>query len=127
MIQQQWLLGLLAGGTIFLGFPIALIKRVPAKTKALLNAIAFSDTHVVGLPALCLNSVKRRLVVGQLADAGLVEVDCLFRHGLSPTISSLAIAARGKQHTLAYESMQDILATGSMDSAGVSPALQSSA
>ena len=40
MIPQQWLLGFVAGVTIFLGFPIALLKRVPAKTKALLNAIS---------------------------------------------------------------------------------------
>jgi|GEM_PF-199405 len=39
-VPQQWLLGLLAGATIFLGFPIARIRRVSPKIKALLNAIS---------------------------------------------------------------------------------------
>ena len=33
-----WLLGLLAGGTIFLGLPIARLRHVTTKTKAFLNA-----------------------------------------------------------------------------------------
>jgi len=40
MIPTQWLLGLLAGGTIFLGLPIARLSRVTTKTKAFLNAIS---------------------------------------------------------------------------------------
>lgn len=35
-----WLLGLIAGGTIFLGLPIARLSRVSTKTKAFLNAIS---------------------------------------------------------------------------------------
>ncbi len=40
IIPQQWWLGLLAGATIFLGLPVARVKVVSIKTKALLNAIA---------------------------------------------------------------------------------------
>ncbi len=36
--QQAWVLGGLAGITIFLGFPVARIKRVSQRTKAFLNA-----------------------------------------------------------------------------------------
>ena len=35
-----WLLGLIAGGTIFLGLPIARLAHVPKKTKAFLNAVS---------------------------------------------------------------------------------------
>ena len=40
LLQQPWMLGLIAGITIFLGFPIARIKSVATRTKALLNAIS---------------------------------------------------------------------------------------
>lgn len=40
LFQQPWLLGLLAGITIFLGFPVARVKDVKPRTKALLNAIS---------------------------------------------------------------------------------------
>ena len=39
-MNQQWWLGLLAGGTVFLGLPIARVRAVSAKTKALLTAIS---------------------------------------------------------------------------------------
>ena len=38
MAPGTWLLGILAGGTIFLGLPIARLRRVTPKTKAFLNA-----------------------------------------------------------------------------------------
>ena len=38
--QVSWGLGLLAGGTIFLGLPIARLRRVAPKTKGFLNAIS---------------------------------------------------------------------------------------
>ena len=38
MNPTQWGLGLLAGGTIFLGLPIARLRHVTVKTKAFLNA-----------------------------------------------------------------------------------------
>ena len=37
-MQGSWLLGLLAGGTIFLGLPVARLRDVTTKTKAFLNA-----------------------------------------------------------------------------------------
>ncbi len=37
---HPWMLGLLAGGTIFLGLPIARLSHVSAKTKAFLNAVS---------------------------------------------------------------------------------------
>ncbi len=40
MQTEQLLLGLLAGGTIFLGLPIARMRAVTVKTRALLNAIS---------------------------------------------------------------------------------------
>lgn len=40
MASIPWLLGLIAGGTIFLGLPIARLKQVSTKTKAFLNAIS---------------------------------------------------------------------------------------
>lgn len=40
MNQIPWILGLLAGGTIFLGLPVARLRNVTTKTKAFLNAIA---------------------------------------------------------------------------------------
>ncbi len=39
-IHQQWLLGLLAGGTIFLGLPVARLRAVSTKTKGFLNAMS---------------------------------------------------------------------------------------
>lgn len=40
LVQQPWVLGFFAGVTIFLGFPVARIKSVSTRTKALLNAIS---------------------------------------------------------------------------------------
>ncbi|MBI2884544.1 MAG: ZIP family metal transporter [Candidatus Omnitrophica bacterium] len=40
MQTEQWLLGLFAGGTIVLGLPVARLKTVTVKTRALLNAIS---------------------------------------------------------------------------------------
>lgn len=40
MQDTRWWLGLLAGGTIFLGLPVARLRHVTAKAKAFLNAIA---------------------------------------------------------------------------------------
>jgi len=40
MNQTQWFLGLLAGGTIFLGLPVARLQNVGTRTKAFLNAIS---------------------------------------------------------------------------------------
>ena len=40
MDQTQLLLGLLAGGTIFLGLPVARLRAVSAKTKGFLNAMS---------------------------------------------------------------------------------------
>ena len=40
MGPTQWLLGLLAGGTIFLGLPVARLRAVSAKTKGFLNAMS---------------------------------------------------------------------------------------
>ena len=40
MNQVPWLLGLLAGGTIFLGLPVARLRDVTTKTKAFLNAVS---------------------------------------------------------------------------------------
>jgi len=40
MDSTQFLLGLLAGGTIFLGLPIALLGTVSTKTRAFLNAVS---------------------------------------------------------------------------------------
>ena len=38
--QQPWVLGTIAGVTIFLGFPIARVRNLSAKTKAFFNAIS---------------------------------------------------------------------------------------
>ena len=40
MISGRWLLGLLAGGTILCGLPIARLRHVSVKTKAFLNAVS---------------------------------------------------------------------------------------
>ncbi len=40
MDPTQWLLGALAGGTIFLGLPIARLRNVSTRTKAFLNAVS---------------------------------------------------------------------------------------
>jgi len=40
MTTDTWLLGLLAGGTIFLGLPVARLRNVTTKTKAFLNAVS---------------------------------------------------------------------------------------
>ena len=40
LFGNPWFLGLLAGGTIFLGLPIARLGGVSAKTKAFLNAVS---------------------------------------------------------------------------------------
>ena len=40
MFSQPWLLGVIAGGTIFLGLPVARLSRVSTKTKVFLNAVS---------------------------------------------------------------------------------------
>ena len=40
MANHSWMLGFLAGGTIFLGLPVARLKNVPLKVKAFLNAVS---------------------------------------------------------------------------------------
>ena len=40
LFKQPWFLGLLAGGTIFLGLPIARLNRISPKTKGFLNAVS---------------------------------------------------------------------------------------
>ena len=40
LLHNPWLLGLFAGGTIFLGLPIAKIGRISPKTKGFLNALS---------------------------------------------------------------------------------------
>jgi len=40
MNVSSWMLGLIAGGTIFLGLPIARLSRISTKTKAFLNAVS---------------------------------------------------------------------------------------
>ena len=40
MMSNSWILGFLAGGTIFLGLPIARLRNVTAKVKGFLNAVS---------------------------------------------------------------------------------------
>jgi len=40
LIQQPWVLGLFAGSTIVFGLPIARLRNISTKTKALFNAIS---------------------------------------------------------------------------------------
>ncbi len=68
MHVSSWMLGLVAGGTIFLGLPIARLGHVSAKTKAFLNAVS------TGILIFLLVEITGRLIeeIEQLVEAAAV-------------------------------------------------------
>ncbi len=70
MHTSPWALGLLAGVTIFLGFPVARIRRISTKTKALLNALStgiliFLLVEITGHALEAIEELVKRAAAGQ--------------------------------------------------------------
>ncbi len=87
-LQQPWVLGLIAGITIFLGFPIARIKSVPPRTKALLTAIStgiliFLLVEIAGHVLEGIEELIERAATGQPGLADAVFHGGLFALGFS--------------------------------------------
>jgi len=87
-VPVPWLLGLFAGATIFLGFPIARIRRVSAMTKALLNAIStgiliFLLVEITGHVLEEIEELVERAAAGQPGLTQAVQLGGLFALGFS--------------------------------------------
>lgn len=87
-IPQQWLLGLLAGITIFLGLPVARIRAVSPKTKAFLNAIStgiliFLLVEIAGHLLEDIEELIERAATGQPGLAEALQHGGLFVLGFS--------------------------------------------
>ena len=87
-MQQPWLLGLLAGGTIVLGLPIARLRVVSDKTKALLNAIStgiliFLLVEITGHVLEGIEELIERAAAGQPGWPEALQQGGLFAVGFS--------------------------------------------
>lgn len=76
--------------------------------EAILQTATLRDARVVGLSAIRLDSIERRLVVGQFVDAGLVERDCLASH------RETHWATNGAHSNIAFLKMQECTACGDL-------------
>ncbi len=88
MIPGAWWLGLLAGSTIVLGFPIARLQRVSTRTKALLNAISpgiliFLVVEITGHALEAIEELIKRAAVGQPGLAEALQLGGLFALGFT--------------------------------------------
>lgn len=110
MIPQQWLLGLLAGGTIFLGLPIARLRTVSPKTKAFLNAVStgilvFLLVEITGHLIEEIEELVESAVVSGSGAAGAIQYGGLFVLGFAIGLLGLVIFERrfigaGKDETI---------------------------
>ena len=88
MGNNAWFLGLLAGITIFLGFPIARVKHLSTKTKALLNAIStgiliFLLVEITGHVLEDIEELVERSAAGQPGLLAAVQLGGLFALGFT--------------------------------------------
>lgn len=85
MIPTQWWLGLFAGGTIFLGLPIARLGNVPVKTKAFLNAVATGILIflLVEISGHLIEEIEELVETAALTGAGW---DAVWRYGFLFTL-----------------------------------------
>ena len=88
MTMGGWGLGLLAGGTIFLGLPVARLRRVSTKTKAFLNAastgvLIFLLVEITGHLLEGLEELIERAVEAHTALTGAWQYGGLFALGFS--------------------------------------------
>ncbi|MBI3088553.1 MAG: ZIP family metal transporter [Candidatus Omnitrophica bacterium] len=96
MDLTQWGLGLLAGGTIFLGLPIARLRDVTTRTKAFLNAIStgiliFLLVEITGHLLEEIEELIEEAVEHGTSMAGAAQYGGLFALGFS--IGLLALVA----------------------------------
>ena len=87
-LDQPWFLGILAGATVFLGFPIARLRNVSTKTKALLNAIStgiliFLLVEITGHLLEGIEEMIKRVAVGQPGIDEVIKRGFLFVSGFS--------------------------------------------
>lgn len=80
LFQSPWFLGLLAGGTILLGLPVAKLARVSVRTKAFLNALS------TGILIFLLVEITGHLIeeIEELVEGAVVSgagADIAFRYG----------------------------------------------
>ena len=88
MGQSPWLLGLLAGGTILLGLPVARLHDVTAKTKAFLNAastgiLIFLLVEITGHLLEEIEELIEHAIDGEAPWAGAMHAGALFIAGFS--------------------------------------------
>lgn len=88
MITGAWALGFIAGVTIFLGFPIARVRNVPTKTKALLNAIStgiliFLLVEITGHALEEIEELIKRAAAGQPGLTEALQLGGLFVLGFA--------------------------------------------
>lgn len=98
-VQQPWVLGLFAGSTIFLGFPVARIKSVSTRTKAFLNAIStgiliFLLVEITGHVLERIEELIQRVAVGQPGLHEVVVQGGLFAGGFSIGLLGLVFFER---------------------------------
>lgn len=87
-LGQQWVLGLLAGATIFLGLPVARLRNVSPRVKGLLNAIAtgvliFLLVEITGHVLEQIEELIERAAAGQPGLRTAFEYGGLFAAGFS--------------------------------------------
>ena len=88
MDLAPWLLGLLAGGTIFLGLPVARLRNVTARTKAFLSAastgiLIFLLVEIAGYVLEEIEELIEHAAEGEATWAGALQYGGLFVVGFS--------------------------------------------
>ncbi len=98
-VRQQWALGFLAGVTIFLGLPVARLRVVSAKTKALLNAIStgvliFLLVEITGHVLEQIEELIKRAATGQPGLTTAIQFGGLFMVGFAAGLLGLVYFER---------------------------------
>ena len=88
MTNGGWWLGLLAGGTIFLGLPVARLRHVTTRTKAFLNAtstgvLIFLLVEIAGHLVEEVEALIERALEGEAAWASVWRTSGLFAVGFA--------------------------------------------
>ncbi len=99
MSSARWWLGLLAGGTIFLGLPVARLRNVTTKTKAFLNAVStgiliFLLVEITGHLLEGMEDLIKRAVDGKAAWLSVCQSGGLFVLGFSLGLLGLVVFER---------------------------------
>ena len=97
--HMPWALGLLAGGTIFLGLPVARLRNVTARTKAFLNAastgiLIFLLVEITGDVLKEVEELIEHAVEGRGGWGGVVQSGGLFIAGFSVGLLGLVAFER---------------------------------